>query len=77
MTVLFGFKNPEAMRRWLGDPEGQEFLAHLHDWQQQKQKSLRSADEVLKIGRFQGNLEILDRLLSLREELANAVVQKG
>lgn len=77
MTTLFGFKNPEAIRRWLSDPEGQEFLAHLRDWQGQKQKTLRGADDLLKIGRFQGNLEILDRLLSLREELANAVVQKG
>lgn len=76
MSVLFDFKNPEAVRRWLGEPEGNEFMRHLIEWQEQKQKSLRTSEDLLKIGRFQGMLEVLDRILSLREELSNAVVPK-
>lgn len=77
MRALFDYQNPEAVRNWLGYDEGKLLLRDLAELREQKIKSLKNATELLAIGRLQGSIDVLDRILSLREELANALVPKG
>ncbi len=68
---VFGevFDKSETVRRWLGMSEGKPYYNALREWQAQLRSQLQRTSVDIEVFRAQGALDVLDRLLGLREEL--------
>lgn len=63
------YEKSETVRRWLGMVEGKPYYLALVAWREQHRGRLQNTKDEVELYRSQGALEILDRLLNLREEL--------
>jgi hypothetical protein len=64
------FSNKAEIRHALSSPGGQVFLEGLREWREYHIGRMKNAKDLLELGRAQGALEVVDRLLNLREELS-------
>ncbi len=70
------FERARLVKTWLMEPEGKIFHEALRDYRHDKVKLLRTSKDSIDIYRAQGALEVLERLLSLRDDLDESL-KKG
>lgn len=70
------YNDREAVSAWLQHAP-RSWIEYLQQTRDYEIKQLRQAIDLIGIGRYQGKLEILDRLIGLKEELNGVVGKKG
>lgn len=58
----------DKTQKWFRNEDGKSFLEYIRQKYVQEDRQLRSASDLITIGRYQGKLEILEWLIKLREE---------
>ena len=61
--------HPSKTREWLNRPEAAPFMQFIRQLAENANKELKSADNLLLVGREQGKLEILQRIYDLSKEI--------
>jgi hypothetical protein len=67
------YQRPEEVRFWLGQNPGKAFLRTLRKWKDDYEASLKKSDVTVTMHRAQGAIEVLDRILKMKEELQEQV----
>jgi hypothetical protein len=63
------FANPERSLKWLGQPEAKDYLEWVAMMAENYESKLRSGSEPFVVYRAQGALDVLKKILELREDL--------
>ena len=63
------YQRPEDVRYLIASGSGKAFMRALRAWRDLLEKQLRTEGETKEMYRCQGKLEVLDRILNLKEEL--------
>lgn len=69
-------EHAENVYKWLSQTQSTPFYDGAQQLLASEYKQLKKSNDLLSIGRSQGRIEILERILNLRQELENALGQK-
>lgn len=63
------FANPERSLKWLGQPEAKDYVEFLTTMLETNETKLRTGSEPFVIFRAQGAVEVLKKILVIKEDL--------
>ena len=71
------FLNPERSLKWLGQPEAKDYFEWLTLMLETNESKLRTGSESFVMYRAQGAVEVLNKILSIKEDLLKATKPGG
>ena len=71
MSIEILLKSPSAVHKWLSTGESKLFYEWLDGYQQSTIKELRTNKDVIELHRAQGRLEVINRIMGLKQEIEN------
>lgn len=68
----FLLKRAITLLRWMDEPAGKYFMQGMMLWLGNLRHKMEKEKDPVEIYRYQGRIEVLNRIVGIREELVNS-----